>query len=65
MIDNNVLPLFYMLAAAGFIMAIKWMNSPATARITLPVVVPVTPFVGRDLRHHQMDLPILRESASG
>ena len=32
MIDNNVLPLFYMLAAAGFIMAIKWMNSPATAR---------------------------------
>src|SRR5580700_9876626 len=32
MIDNNVLPLFYMLAAASFILAIKWMNSPATAR---------------------------------
>src|SRR6202163_3391440 len=32
MIDNNVLPLFFMLAAASFILAIKWMNSPATAR---------------------------------
>ena len=32
MIDNNVLPLYYMLAAASFILAIKWMNSPATAR---------------------------------
>jgi len=29
---ENLLPLFYMLAAAGFILAIKWMNSPATAR---------------------------------
>jgi NAD(P) transhydrogenase subunit beta len=26
------LPLVYLLAAAGFILAIKWMNSPATAR---------------------------------
>src|ERR1700691_2813594 len=25
-------PAFYILAAAGFILAIKWMNSPATAR---------------------------------
>jgi len=32
MIENNFLPLFYMLAAASFILAIKWMNSPATAR---------------------------------
>src|SRR5580704_12032456 len=32
MIENNVLPLFFMLAAASFILAIKWMNSPATAR---------------------------------
>ena len=31
MIENNVLPLFFMLAAASFILAIKWMNSPATA----------------------------------
>ena len=29
---ENLLPLCYMLAAAGFILAIKWMNSPATAR---------------------------------
>ena len=31
MIDN-LLPVFYLLAAAGFIFAIKWMSSPATAR---------------------------------
>ncbi len=31
MIDN-ILPVFYILAAASFILAIKWMNSPATAR---------------------------------
>src|SRR5579884_942422 len=32
MIENNILPLCYMLAAASFILAIKWMNSPVTAR---------------------------------
>jgi len=31
MIDN-ILPVLYLLAAAGFILAIKWMSSPATAR---------------------------------
>ena len=31
-LDNTLLPLIYMLAAMGFILAIKWMNSPATAR---------------------------------
>jgi NAD(P) transhydrogenase subunit beta len=29
---ENVLPALYILAAASFILAIKWMNSPATAR---------------------------------
>jgi len=29
---DNWLPLVYILASAGFILAIKWMNSPATAR---------------------------------
>jgi len=29
---ENLLSLFYILAAASFILAIKWMNSPATAR---------------------------------
>src|ERR1700728_1207875 len=29
---NDLFPAFYILAAAGFILAIKWMNSPATAR---------------------------------
>jgi H+-translocating NAD(P) transhydrogenase subunit beta len=31
-LDNTLLPLLYMLAAMGFILAIKWLNSPATAR---------------------------------
>jgi H+-translocating NAD(P) transhydrogenase subunit beta len=31
-IDNTLLPFIYMLAAMSFILAIKWMNSPATAR---------------------------------
>ena len=29
---ENILPVFYILAAAGFILALKWMSSPATAR---------------------------------
>src|ERR1700743_469249 len=29
---EELFPLLYILAAAGFILAIKWMNSPATAR---------------------------------
>jgi H+-translocating NAD(P) transhydrogenase subunit beta len=29
---ENILPAIYLLAALGFIMAIKWMNHPATAR---------------------------------
>src|SRR5229473_5508422 len=28
----NLLPVIYLLASAGFILAIKWMSSPATAR---------------------------------
>ncbi len=31
-LNDTILPILYMLAAAGFIMAIKWLNSPATAR---------------------------------
>src|SRR5450755_157540 len=31
-LNNIILPILYMLAAAGFILAIKWLNSPATAR---------------------------------
>ena len=31
-LDNSILPILYMLAAIGFILAIKWMGSPATAR---------------------------------
>ena len=31
-VDNTILPIIYMLAAMSFILAIKWMNSPITAR---------------------------------
>src|SRR5438477_5195 len=31
-LNDTIIPGLYMLAAAGFILAIKWMNSPATAR---------------------------------
>jgi len=31
-LDDTLLPILYMLAAMSFIMAIKWMNSPSTAR---------------------------------
>ena len=31
-LDDTLLPILYMLAAMSFILAIKWMNSPATAR---------------------------------
>jgi len=29
---ENFLPAIYLLASVGFIMAVKWMNNPATAR---------------------------------
>ncbi len=32
MMNQTILELFYMAAAAGFILALKWMSSPATAR---------------------------------
>jgi H+-translocating NAD(P) transhydrogenase subunit beta len=32
LLTETILPLMYMLAAMSFILAIKWMNSPATAR---------------------------------
>jgi H+-translocating NAD(P) transhydrogenase subunit beta len=31
-LDDTILPILYMLAAMGFILAIKWLGSPATAR---------------------------------
>ncbi len=32
LLNGTILPILYMFAAAGFILAIKWLNSPATAR---------------------------------
>ena len=30
--NSSILAFFYMAATAGFILALKWMSSPATAR---------------------------------
>ncbi len=52
MIDN-VLPILYILAAAGFILAIKWMNSPVTARrgVIIGEIGMLLAVVGTLLRH--------------
>src|ERR1700686_519368 len=57
MIENNVLPLFFMLAAASFILAIKWMNSPATARrgVIIGEIGMLLAVVGTLLRHEEVD----------
>jgi proton-translocating NAD(P)+ transhydrogenase subunit beta len=50
---NNILALLYILAAAGFILAIKWMSSPATARrgVVVGEVGMLLAVVGTLLRH--------------
>ncbi len=52
MIDS-ILPAFYILAAAGFILAIKWMNSPTTARrgVIVGEIGMLLAVVGTLLRH--------------
>jgi H+-translocating NAD(P) transhydrogenase subunit beta len=48
-----IFPVFYLLAAAGFILAIKWMNSPATARrgVIVGEIGMLLAVVGTLLRH--------------
>lgn len=50
---ESVLPAFYILAAAGFILAIKWMNSPVTARrgVLVGEIGMLLAVVGTLLRH--------------
>ncbi len=50
---ESILPVFYILAAAGFILAIKWMNSPATARrgVLVGEIGMLLAVVGTLLRH--------------
>jgi NAD(P) transhydrogenase subunit beta len=50
---NSILALLYILAAAGFILAIKWMSSPATARrgVVVGEVGMLLAVVGTLLRH--------------
>jgi NAD(P) transhydrogenase subunit beta len=50
---ESILPAFYILAAAGFILAIKWMNSPATARrgVLVGEIGMLLAVVGTLLRH--------------
>ncbi len=49
----SIFPAFYILAAAGFILAIKWMNSPATARrgVIVGEIGMLLAVVGTLLRH--------------
>src|SRR6201993_4504954 len=48
-----IFPALYILAAAGFILAIKWMNSPATARrgVLIGEIGMLLAVVGTLLRH--------------
>ncbi len=50
---DNIFPALYLLAAAGFILAIKWMNSPATARrgVVVGEIGMLLAVVGTLLRH--------------
>ena len=56
-VDNTLLPFIYMLAAMGFILAIKWMNSPATARrgVIVGEIGMVLAIGGTLLRHGIVD----------
>src|SRR5689334_10365309 len=50
---ESLFPALYILAAAGFILAIKWMNSPATARrgVVVGEIGMLLAVVGTLLRH--------------
>src|ERR1700757_852707 len=50
---ESVYPLLYLLAAAGFILAIKWMSSPATARrgVLVGEIGMLLAVIGTLLRH--------------
>ncbi|MFZ0591880.1 MAG: NAD(P)(+) transhydrogenase (Re/Si-specific) subunit beta [Bryobacteraceae bacterium] len=50
---ENIFPALYILAAAGFILAIKWMNSPSTARrgVVVGEIGMLLAVVGTLLRH--------------
>ena len=50
---ETIFPALYILAAAGFILAIKWMNSPATARrgVIVGEIGMLLAVVGTLLRH--------------
>jgi H+-translocating NAD(P) transhydrogenase subunit beta len=51
--SESIFPALYILAAAGFILAIKWMNSPATARrgVIVGEIGMLLAVVGTLLRH--------------
>jgi H+-translocating NAD(P) transhydrogenase subunit beta len=51
--SESIFPALYILAAAGFILAIKWMNSPATARrgVIVGEIGMMLAVVGTLLRH--------------
>lgn len=54
---ESLFPVLYILAAAGFILAIKWMNSPVTARrgVIVGEIGMLLAVVGTLLRHEVVD----------
>jgi len=54
---ETIFPVLYILAAAGFILAIKWMNSPVTARrgVIVGEIGMLLAVVGTLLRHEVVD----------
>jgi H+-translocating NAD(P) transhydrogenase subunit beta len=56
-VTDTIFPVLYILAAAGFILAIKWMNSPVTARrgVIVGEIGMLLAVVGTLLRHEVVD----------
>src|SRR3954454_14364758 len=54
---DTIFPILYILAAAGFILAIKWMNSPVTARrgVIVGEIGMLLAVVGTLLRHEVVE----------
>ena len=54
---ETIFPVLYILAAAGFILAIKWMNSPVTARrgVIVGEIGMLLAVIGTLLRHEVVD----------
>src|SRR5437870_7679513 len=54
---ETILPAIYLLASAGFILAVKWMNNPATARrgVIIGEIGMLLAVIGTLMRHEVVD----------